>query len=52
MRCRSSRFWSPRQYAAELRVSLKAGMNLVVGMCGPRHRSPHTFSPVRGSRLS
>ena len=32
----------PRQYAAELRVSLKAGMYLVVGTCGPRHRSLHT----------
>ena len=21
-------------------------MNLVVGMCGPRHRSPQIFSPV------
>ena len=38
--------------AAELRVSLKAAMYLVVGTCGPRHRSPHTRSPVCACRLS
>ncbi|CFS64609.1 Uncharacterised protein [Mycobacterium tuberculosis] len=33
-------------------MSLNAGMCLVVGMCGPRHRSPQTRSRVRGLRLS
>ena len=39
-------FSSPRQYAAALRISLNAGIRLVVGRCGPRHRSFHASSPV------
>ena len=35
---------SPRQYAAAVRISLKAGMSRVVGRCGPRHRSVQTRS--------
>ena len=32
-------FSLPRQYAAAERISLNAGIRLVVGRCGPRHRS-------------
>ena len=45
-------FSFPRQYAAAVRSSLKAGMWRVVGTCGPRQRSLHTTSPVCACRLS
>ena len=40
-----------QQYAAAERISLNAGIRLVVGRWGPRQRSFHTVSPLR-SRLS
>ena len=52
MRCSWALRWSPRQYAAALRVILKAGMYPVVGMWGPRQRSPQTRSPVWAWMLS
>ena len=51
MRCRLALSWLPRQYAAELRVSLNAGMWRVVGMCGPRHRSLQTRSRGAGIQV-
>ena len=51
MRCSCGFFSLPRQYAAALRMSLKAGMRLVVGRCGPRQRSFQASSPLR-RRLS
>ena len=41
-------FSLPRQYAAAFRMSLNAGMNRVVGRCGPRQRSFQHSSPVFG----
>src|SRR5699024_11980019 len=47
MRCNWRLFSSPRQYAAADRISLNAGIRLVVGTCGPRHRSVHATVPSR-----
>ncbi len=52
MRCSCGFCSLPRQYAPPLRISLNAGICLVLGRCGPRHRSFHFRSPVAGSRLS
>ena len=40
-------FSLPRQYAAAERISLNAGIRLVVGRCGPRQRSFQATSPLR-----